>query len=648
MCGIVGKVYRNRELVEDASLLARMMHAIRCRGTDGEGHVRKAPLALGFTRLAIIGKTGGDQPIPDETGNVILVCNGEIYNHRALRKRLEGLGHVFRGTSDAEVIVHGYEQWGTAVAEHLEGMFAFALFDHDRNRLVLGRDRFGKKSLFYSIVDKGRPTEAIIFGSSLRALMADPALERAVRPHGVEEYLTCMYVPEPNTILRDVFHLPAAHVMIYESGQLKAERYWSLEYEPKSDLTEEEAAAAVREQLEESVRKRLESEAPLGFLLSAGIDSAAVATLARPHVQGPMYTFTACMKGARHDERNVSRTIAESLGSQHHEFEIDPNPAESLSQIPWHYGQPNGHRAAVAYLYLFRHVSQHAKVLLSGDGGDEFFAGYVRQRTLKDYPRLRRKPLWMRRAALSMVEPLTDQFTNWAGAARLRHRLRSSMLSSDDLFVQSYTNFLSWQRPVVLTKDFARASIAEGGRPEAIYEEIINSDLAVANLDRRMAAEALVMMPGLSLARLDSMSMAQAVEVRSPFLDHEFAGFAARLPADYKMRNGELKWILKRALSDVLPTEFLSRKKIGFGNPGPDFFEQAFKQYVPELLLDSTSRERGILNVDHVAALLRQHQAGVGGHDHRLWSLLILESWMRTFIDRANPTEEGPLELGSV
>ena len=647
MCGIVGKVYRDRELVADASLLARMMHAIACRGTDGEGHVRKAPLALGFTRLAIIGTTGGDQPIQNETGRITLVCNGEIYNHRALRKRLEGLGHDFCGTSDAEVIVHGYEQWGTGVAEHLEGMFAFALFDRDTNRLVLGRDRFGKKPLFYSIVDKGRPTEALIFGSNMRALMADPALKREVRPHGVEEYLTLLFVPESDTILRDVFHVPAAHVLLVENGYVTADRYWNLEYEPKSDLTEAEAANAVRERLEESVRKRLESEAPLGFLLSAGIDSAAVATLARPYIQGTMHTFTACMKGARDDERQVARSIAESLGAEHHEFQIDPHPAEALSQIPWHYGQPNGHRAAVAYLYLFKHTAQYAKVLLSGDGGDEFFAGYVRQRTLKDYPRLRRKPLCMRQAALAMVEPLADRFTNWAGVARLRHRLRSSMLSCDELFVQSYTNFLSWQRPHVFTKEFARTSAAEGGRPEAIYEEIINSDLAVANLDCRMAAEAMVMMPGLSLARLDSLSMAQAVEVRSPFLDHDFAEFAAKLPANYKMRDGELKWILKRALSDVLPMDFLSRKKIGFGNPGPDFFNQSFNKYVPALLLDSTSRERGILNVDHVAALLRQHQAGVGGHDHRLWSLLILETWMRTFIDRPNPAEGGPLDLGS-
>ena len=650
MCGIVGIIHRDPDRVADEALLARMTGLVEARGPDGRGLWRCAPAALGFRRLAIIGGQGGGQPLLNETGRVALVCNGEIYNHRDLRRRLEALGHRFAGTSDAEVIVHGYEEWGMDVATHLRGMFAFGLWDGDRRRLVLARDRFGKKPLFHAIVRRGLPDEALIFASSLPALLAHPDLPRRVRPRAVEEFLAFTYVPEPGTILEDVAQVRAAHVLVYGDGAADESRYWDLDYEPKPPVTEEEAEEAVRAALDEAVSVRLESEAPLGYLLSAGIDSAAVAAVARRHTDGPMRTFTGCMAGARFDERDGARAVARMLGARHHELVIEPDPAECLSLIPWHYGQPNAHRAAVAYLYLYRWVARHVRVVLSGDGGDELFAGYERHVRLNGFDRWRRRlPAPLRWAARSLADSLGDAMPDSGALSHLRLGLRSSLMDTDALFVQSYICFLDWQRPHVLTPEFLRTSRADDAPPpEEAYWRFLRAAVPASPLDRRTRAETLVMMPALTLTRADSLGMAHALEVRSPFLDHHLAEYAARLPADMKLRDGQLKWMLKRALRGTVPDEILAGRKIGFGMAGGDYLMAALRSHGPALLLDATARARGIINTRHAEALIRQHRGGGGRHHHRLWSLLILEAWLRTFIDRTDPAAAGPMDFSGV
>ena len=442
----------------------------------------------------------------------------------------------------------------------------------------------------------------------------------------------------------------AAHVLVYEGGAVAERRYWDLEYEPKPAVTEAEAEARVRAELDEAVRVRMESEAPFGFLLSAGTDSAAVAAVARRHLDGPMLTFTGCMTGARHDEREGARAMARALDSRHHELVIEPDAAECLSLIPWHYGQPNAHRAAVAYLYLYRWVAGHVRVVMSGDGGDELFAGYERHVRLNGYDRWRRRaPALARRAALALADPLGDALPDSGALSRLRLGLRSSLMDTDALFVQSYICFLDWQRPHALTPDFLRASRADDAPPpEEAYWRFLRAATPASALERRTRAETLVMMPALTQTRADSLGMAHALEVRSPFLDHKLAACAARLPADMKLRDGQLKWILKRALRGTVPDDTLAGRKIGFGMAGADFLVAALRSHGPALLLDATARGRGIINTRHAEALIRQHRGGGGRHHHRLWSLLILEAWLRTFIDRPDPAAAGPVDFSGV
>ncbi len=644
MCGIVGKIHSDPEQVPDPDVLRRMMGAVAHRGPDGEGSWSHGPTALGFRRLAIIARADGGQPLLNETGRIALVFNGEIYNHHELRARLEALGHRFRGHSDGEVILHGYEQWGADVVLQLRGMFAFALVDTDAPRTVLGRDRLGKKPLFYAMVERGLPGEALIFASEIRALLADPALPRRVNPAAVDAYLTWLYVPDPETILDGVRQVPAGHILILEKGKTAIRRYWSLDYEPKAVVSPEEAVEQLRAQMDEAVRIRLESEAPLGFFLSAGLDSAAVATLARPHLTGRMQTFTAHVEGVRRDEREVARNLARVLGSEHHELLIRPDPAECLSLLPWHYGQPNGHPAACAYLYLYRWTAERVRVVISGDGGDEAFAGYERHRHLRRFDRWRRWPESLRRTALPRVALMSDRNPHSATLSRIRHRLGTSLLDDEALFVQSYINFFEWQRAQLLCPDFARAARAGGGRPEEAFERIVFAGNPLSLADRRLRAESLVMMPGFTFSKADKLGMAHALEVRSPLLDQELAGFAARLPAELKFRDGELKWILKQALAGTVPREILEGRKIGFGATPPEFLDRALATHARPMLLDATARSRGIVNPRMVESLVRQQLGGNPVHHHRLWSLMLLESWMRTYLDRPDPLT-GPLDL---
>jgi asparagine synthase (glutamine-hydrolysing) len=648
MCGIVGKVNADPARPVEPALLARMQAAIRPRGPDGEGHWLRAPAGLGFRRLAIIDLQTGDQPMFNEDRSLAIVFNGEIYNFQELRGRLEALGHVFASHSDTEVIVHGYEQWGPAVVQELRGMFAFAIYDCRQEALFLARDRFGKKPLYYAHLKPGSAEEAMLFASDLKALLAEPGLPRHLDPVALHHYLTYGYVPEPGCILEGIAKLPPAHWLLYRQGKLQLQRYWELEYEPKSALAEAAAIAATREQLEEAVRVRLISDVPIGCYLSSGIDSAAIVALARRHLPGRLQTFSATIAGvsADYNELEPARQVARHLGTEHHELVIEPKPAEVLAGIPWKYGEPNAQLSAVSFFYLHRWGASQVKVMLSGDAGDEDFVGYEGYR----HPPERRRwwghlPAGFRQGMQGPMLALAGCWRDNVRLTKLYSRWRRSLMDEADLYVDRRLNFPDYHRAWILSPAERQRSLAQAGDSEAIIRAYTHAARPSELIDRMMWSDWHMHMSGMTFPKIDRLSMAHGMEIRSPFCDHRLAEFAARQPMELKFKNRTLKWLLKEAVRDLVPPSVFEIRKTGFGDPDISFFREPMRQLAEDLLFDETARSRGLFDQRQVRRIVDQHLSGRCDHRTRFWSLLILEAWCRTFLDRPDPLA-GPLDLG--
>jgi asparagine synthase (glutamine-hydrolysing) len=647
MCGIVGKVNKELSRPVSADLLARMQEAIRPRGPDGEGRWLRAPAGLGFRRLAIIDLQTGDQPMFNEDRSLAIVFNGEIYNFQELRNRLMALGHVFASQSDTEVIIHGYEQWGPEVTRELRGMFAFAIYDCREETLFLARDRFGKKPLYYAHLNPGTAAAALLFGSDLKALLADPGLPRRLDPVALNHYLTYGYVPEPGCILEGIAKLPPAHWLRYRQGELQMQRYWELDYEPKSTLTEAAAIAATRDQLEESVRLRLVSDVPVGCYLSAGIDSAAIVALARRHLPGRLQTFSATIAGAAasYNELVPARQVARHFGTEHHELLIEPQAAETLAGIPWKYGEPNAQLSAVSFFYLHRWGASQVKVMLSGDAGDESFVGYEGYHHQAESKWWHHLPAAWRRRLREPLLGLAGSCRDSVRLAKLYSRWRRSVMDEADLYVDRRLDFPDYHRSWILSAPLRRQLMEPAGGPETIIRKYTHAVRPPDLIDRMMCSDWHMHMPGMTFPKLDRLSMAHGMEIRSPFCDHQLAEFAARLPVALKFKNHTPKWLLKEAMRELLPPAVFAIRKIGFGDPDAAFFREPLRQLAEDLLFDATARSRGLFDLRQVRRIVDQHLSRRCDHRHRIWSLLIFEVWCRTFLDRPDPLA-GPLELG--
>jgi asparagine synthase (glutamine-hydrolysing) len=628
MCGIAGRAGPGAGA--DEALLTRMCDAIEHRGPDSAGYHREHHVALGMRRLAIIDLGHGDQPLYSEDGRIALVFNGEIYNHEELRDELRSRGHVFVSRSDTEVIVHLYEELGPRCVERLRGMFAIAVWDGRNDELFLARDRLGKKPLFWA-----RAGERLVFGSEPRVVLQDPDVPRDVDLRAIDAFLVNQYVPHDRSAFQALNKLPPGGRLTWRPGrEPRVERWWRLDFEPKERLTLDEAAERTRELLLEATRLRLMSDVPLGAFLSGGADSAGVvAAMARTSAE-PVRTFTVAFDDAGYDERQYAREVAELYGTDHHELEVGPVDASVLPRIAWHFGEPFADPAALPTYQLAALTREHVTVALSGDGGDEAFAGYRRYWQLTRTLTADRVPPAVRRGAARALRALaggTDGRAPLPRAARLAGRLALDPgRRYGDLF-----RFLREEDRRRLYAPGLRAEL-EGfdalGHLAASWE----AHEGLEPLDRVIALDVDAYLPDDLLAKVDVVSMARSLEVRSPLLDHHVMEFGARLPADLRITGTTGKVVLREAIRPWLPEGFLERPKHGFGVPLARWLREELRDLPATVLLDPASTARGLFDPGAVRAMIAEHHAGAD-RSAQLWALVNLELWFRACVD-TSPT----------
>lgn len=633
MCGITGAIWNDPQRAISAETLRRMTDVLRHRGPNDEGHYASdyhlrppyepAPgVALGFRRLSIIDLTTGHQPLANEDESIWVIFNGEIYNFETLRRRLEGNGHTFRTHSDTEVIVHLYEDEGTRCFEHLNGMFAIAIWDSRQRQLVLGRDRLGKKPLVYR-QDPGR----LVFASELKSLLEIPGMPREIDPAAIDEYLTYQYVPHPRTIFRGYRKLPPGHFGVWKDGQWTTEPYWTPDLNAEREWTEPEAVERLRELLTSAVAMRMRSDVPLGAFLSGGIDSSLIVALMQRQSTKPIQTFTIGFPVKEYDETRYARLVAKHLGTEHHELQVTPDAAAILPQLVWHYDEPFGDSSAIPTWYLSQMTRQHVTVSLSGDGGDELFAGYTRY-----------KAFWMS-TLLEQCGPVRSLLGSplWQrlpGGGRQKSFTRRVKRFSENLHIPPQRRFLDW---LVIFNERRRAALYR----DEFVSQLPDEDPAqffgsawqrVAKRDRVSAAslaDLVTYLPCDLMTKVDIASMAHSLEVRAPFLDVRVVEFAASLPVDMKFRWGQGKRILRRAFADLLPSQIWRRRKMGFGVPLDYWFRHELRDLIRDTLLAPDARSHAFLRVDAIETMLREHWEHRFDHSYRLWLLTFLELWLR-------------------
>jgi asparagine synthase (glutamine-hydrolysing) len=630
VCGIAGIVSTRRP---SAELVHRMCEVLAHRGPDGAGFHEDEHAVLGMRRLAIIDVAGGDQPVYNEDATIAAVFNGELYNFVELRADLRRKGHRFTSDGDTECLVHLYEEYGDDLVRRLRGMFAFAIWDRRRGRLLLARDRIGKKPLYWRTHGG-----SLSFASELKSLVQDPGLRRDVDLVALHHYLTYQYVPAPWSILQGVSKLPPGHTLIWQDGACEVRRYWRLDCTPH-DCGEDEAAARLRELLLEATRVRMISDRPLGAFLSGGIDSSAVVAAMARQSSSRVKTFSIGFDAKGFDERRYARMLARRYDTEHHEMVVEPSALAILPTLTWHFDEPFADSSAIPSFYVAQLSREHVAVVLNGDGGDECFGGYRRYLAMK----------WAR--CIPMVPALRPRLagigslivSRTAARSPLRTVGRAVELLGHHPASRRYARLMSCFTPeqkAALYSDHLRARLADVASHQ-ILEEAFAASRAGSDTGRIMDVDANTYLPGDLLVKMDIATMANSVEARSPFLDHHLMEWAAGLPADLKIRSGTTKYLLKRAVADWLPAELIGRPKMGFGVPLADWLRTELRELSWDLLTDDTARSRGLFRPDAVAALLRQHN-GDRDNSARLWTLIQFELWHRRFVDDPAETAGRP------
>jgi len=632
MCGITGAVWTDPKREIDSATLRQMTDVLRHRGPDDAGQYvaayRLRPpyealpgVALGFRRLSIIDLEGGHQPMGNEDGSIWVVFNGEIYNYPTLRRRLEGAGHTFRTQSDTETIVHLYEDEGLDSFQHLNGMFAIAIWDARLRRLVLARDRLGKKPLVYH-----HSVGRLLFASELKSLLQVGDVPRDIDPQALDEYLTYQYVPHPRTIFSTIRKLPPGHLAVFRDDQLEVCAYWQPDFNHEITLDAREARERLVELLTSSVQLRMRSDVPLGAFLSGGIDSSLVVALMQQQSTQAIKTFTIGFPVAEYDETSYARQVSQHLGTEHEELQVTPDGVEILPRLVWHYDEPFADSSAIPTWYVSQMTRQHVTVALSGDGGDELFAGYPRYRAVwlshqidqlgtlraalaarvwQRLPGARQKSLVRRFKRFSEFLSLTPQrrYLEWIA---IFHESRRALLYRDD-FLEQLPNADPFQ---FLARAWARA-----GQRDVV------SAASLADLTTYLPCDL--------MTKVDIASMAHSLEVRQPFLDYRVVEFAASLPIALKFRWGRGKQLLRQAFGQLLPPEIWRRKKMGFGVPLEHWFRHELRDLTHDVLLTEQARTRQFFRGEAIAQLVAEHEQRQFDHAYRLWALLVLELWLR-------------------
>jgi asparagine synthase (glutamine-hydrolysing) len=626
MCGIHGLIQLDGRPVESRWLSA-MGDVTAHRGPDDEGQHIDGACGIAMRRLSIIDLAGGHQPIANADASLVIVCNGEIYNYRELRAELQGLGWRFKTGSDSEVLLHGYDAWGDDVVQRLNGMFDFALWDARRRRLLIGRDRLGVKPL-YVLQERGR----LAFATEAKALLRLPGVQTALNTDTLADYLHLGYVPAPASIFQGIRKLPPATLLAVEDGQVREWRYWRMPTEPQHGVSEREWVERIRDGIDRAVHRQMVSDVPIGAFLSGGVDSSAVVAAMARHSEQPIRTYAIGFEGGAaeqlYNELPYARRVATLFGTEHHEIVVRPDVVGLLPKLIWHMDEPVADSAFITTYLVSQFARRDVKVILSGVGGDELFAGYRRYLGGHYAQRYNALPGWARRVAGATAARLpADRHHRWLNVARLAKGFIASAGMGADARYRSYLQVLSREAVATLLlaappagdDSLAAAFAAAGGGDE---------------VNRMFAVDAETQLPDDLLLLTDKMSMAVSLECRVPLLDHELVEMAATIPGALKLKGGRLKHLMKSALTPTLPDDILHRAKRGFGTPMGAWLKRELLAVVRELLSPAVVKRRGWFDPSAVSALVSDHTANRSDGTDALLALLNLEVWSRVYLDR--------------
>ena len=627
MCGITGWInLENNRSQNSEAVLHAMCERMKHRGPDSEGLWTDETVALGMRRLSIIDLATGEQPVYSEDRSIVVVMNGELYNFREVRSDLEKHGHKFETQTDTEILPHLYEEYGDAMLEHINGMFAFALWDKRRQKLLIARDKFGEKPLYYGVFD-GK----LIFASEPKVLLANPSVKTEINLDSLRSYLSFDYVPAPNSIYKGISKLPAAHFLSVEKGEIKTRRYWNLTWQKKEIKSLENSAEDLRELLADAVRMRLVSDVPLGILLSGGVDSSTVAALATQFSSEKVKTFSIGFEEDSFDESKFARQVATHLNTEHYEEKLSVEKAADLiSEIGTWLDEPISDGSLIPTFLLSRFVRKHVTVALGGDGGDEIFAGYPMYYAHKVANLYGKIPSVLRNG---LIEPIVNNLPVSSKNMSFDYKAKRFVAATKyDAVTRHHSWFGSFsidEQQQLLSKDILAQTSSD------IYKdakELLKICDAENEIEQMQFLDLNYYMAEDILTKVDRASMAVSLEVRAPFLDPRVAQFAASIPLEYKLKGNKGKYILKKAVEPLLPKNILHRPKKGFGIPIAEWLKGRLNPLMHDLLDSTRLKNQGLFDAEFVQKIIKEHETNFASHHKQLWTLLVFQLWFDNFL----------------
>ncbi|MGE7272936.1 asparagine synthase (glutamine-hydrolyzing) [Brevibacillus panacihumi] len=616
MCGIVS-LYNKRQAPVQQETISAMTGVILHRGPDDDGFHLEENIALGFRRLSIIDVEGGHQPLFNETRDMWIIGNGEIYNYKELQQWLKDSGHIFQTDSDIETILHLYEEVGTDAPKHLRGMFGFTIWDGRKKRLFGARDHFGIKPLYYV-----ETADSIGIASEIKSLLELPGLKREVNPTAFYHYLTFQYVPDPETMYKGIYRIPPAHSFIVEQDQITLERYWDVHFQPDEGKSFSYFVEGTRNIMLESIDKHRISEVPRGAFLSSGVDSSSIVAMLRTFE--PVKTFSVGSDIPGYSELDFAKRTASFLGTEHYELVVNAQQyMDELPRLIWHQDEPVADPSAILLYFVAKLASEHVTVVLSGEGADEFFGGYNIYREPQSLKMFSGMPGWMRHSIGSLAEHLPDQVKG------KNFLIRGSKTVEERFFGNALIFSEEMKRRVVM-EDIANSSSYIS--PFSITKEIYKRASEYDDVTKMQYLDIHTWLRGNILMKADKMTMANSLELRVPFIDTKVFEFAATIPTKYKIANGTTKHVLREAMKDFLPAEIKSKKKLGFPVPTRTWLKNEFYQWAKELIFES--KVDNLINKAYVLYMLDEHREGNADYSRKIWTILVFMLWHQIFIEQ--------------
>jgi len=628
MCGICSILHLERQQPVHPEDLKKMCATMIHRGPDEEGIHCRENIGLAMRRLSIIDLETGSQPISNEDGTIWIVCNGEIYNHRELRETLEKKGHVFKTRSDVEPILHAYEEYGEACARKLNGMFAYAIWDQNKNIFLAARDHVGIKP-FYYYFDKQR----LVCASGIKAILQNRDIPRNIDLRALDHYLTFEYTPSPLTIFEKIKKLPPGHYLTLRQGQLHVNKYWAIENSP-SQLGPADLMDQIRTLLGDSVKRQLMSDVPLGAFLSGGIDSSILVALMAREMDQPVKTFSIGFKESTYNELAYSRAVAKKYGTDHHEFIIEPDAVNLTEELLGYLDEPLGDFSIFPTYLVSKMARQHFTVALSGDGGDELFGGYDTYIADKAARYCRFLPEKIHQATIARLFNMLRPSAKKKGVINRAKRFVEGMALPADLRHARWMVFLSSAEKRQLYQSELSRKLATHSEYEYILRYFTEAETCGIHedLNKQLYVDLKTYLPDNILVKVDRMSMATSLEARVPYLDYRFVELATSIPGNMKLKGTQTKWILKQAMADLLPDEILNRGKEGFSIPIKNWLQNELKPMMMDVLSPDRIKREGLFNESYVELLKKEHLDGSQNHSHRLWALMVFEIWMDKYL----------------